>query len=341
MTKKAETQPRPSTFVPAITTIAVPLLLFGRHKKEANQTPQQSTEQAPPKPKKKLTGLSITKYEIAGEKIKFQDIQGLFKKRLVTVKEFPIYEVSAVESSANWLSLIWKDETYSFLLKKKTDSFAKLQEQIQSMLLEHKTALEKQDKTTLRRKELLNALDVFLPIVDSSFDILMGLHQKRADWSHLEAIMQPLGNSFSFKAESLPPLEINFSNISAAIESQAAKETSKETFNALKTIHDYFQGLKAEDDLADGIPNFEHVKAVIMVYYTLNDLLLAKITGERDSKIEVSYLDSMIKMLSMATNVKLGSETLLAIVNRLDVGVNRVDVVGVARALFREQLKLL
>jgi hypothetical protein len=340
MTNKAEPQPRQSTFVPAITTIAVPMLLFGIHKKEANPNPQ-STQETPEKSKKKPVGLSVTKYEIAEDKIKFQDTRGLYKKRWVTVKEFPIYEVSAVESSANWLSLIWKGETHSFLLKNKTDSFAKLQEQIQSMLQDHKTALEKQEKATLRRTELLKALDAFLPIIDSSFNILMGLHQKRVDWSRIEASMQPLYSNFSFKAQSLSTLEIDFSNVAATVKNQAVKETSKETFNVLKTIHDYFQGLKTQDDLAEVTPNFEHIKAVIMAYYTLNDLLLAKITGEKDSKEEVSYLDSRIRVLSESTNVKLGSETLLAIVNRLDVGVNRSDVVDAARALFWEQLKLL
>jgi hypothetical protein len=169
----------------------------------------------------------------------------------------------------------------------------------------------------------------------------MRLHQKRVDWSRIEASVQPLCSNFSFKSQSLAPFEIEFFNVVAAVKSQDVKETSKETFNVLKAIHDYFQGLKTQDDLAEVTPNFEHVKAVVMAYYTLNDLLLAKITGEKDSKEEMSYLDGMIKVLSAATNVKLGSETLLAIVNRLDVGVNRTDVVGAARALFLEQLKFL
>ncbi len=341
MTNKAETQPHQNTFVPAITTIAVPLLLFGRHKKEADQNPQQSTQPEPQKPKKKPTGLSITKYEIAEDKIKFQDIKGSFKKRWVTVKEFPIYEISALESLDNWLSLTWKDETHSFLLKKKTDSFAKLQEQLQSMLLEHQTALQKKEKATLRRTDVLNALNAFLPIVDSSFDILMGLHQKRVDWSRIEAIMQPLGGNFSFKAQSLASLEIDFSKVAGVVKSQAAKDTSKETFYVLKTIHDYFTGLKAEDDLADTSPNFEHIKAVVLAYYTLNDLLLAKIVGEKDREKEETYLEGKLKTLYEGTNVKMGIEQLLAIMDRLSVDLDRDDVVGEARVLFREQLKLL
>jgi len=341
MTNKTDSPTHQTTFVPAITTVAVPLLIFGQHKKETTTNTPQTTPQTPPKPKKKPTGTAITKYEIAEEKIKFLNIKGFFKKRWVTVKEFPVYEITAVESLDNWLSLTWKGEVHSFLLKKNADSFAKLQEQIQTMLLEHQAALEKKMKATLRRTELLGAINASLPIVDLSFDVLMGLHQKRIDWSRIEECMQGLGTSFSYKAQSLPLLELDFSKVTAAVKSQTAKDASKETFSCLKTIHAYFTGLKAEDDLADATPNFLQTKTAILAYYTLNDLLLAKVVGDKDSKKEETYLDELLKSLSEGTNVKVESEQLLIEVGKFGSEENREDVAEGVRGLFREQLKLL
>jgi hypothetical protein len=341
MTNKSDSPTNQITFVPAVTTVALTLLIFGRHKKETPPNAPQTSPQAPQKPKKKPTGTTITKYEISEDKIKFQNTKGFFKKRWVTVKEFPVYEISSVESLGNWLSLTWKGETHSFLLKKKADSFSKLQEQIQTMLLEHQAALEKKERATLRRTELLGALNASLPIVDSSFDILLGLNQKRVDWSQIEGYLQGLGGGFSLKPQSLTPLELDFSKVGAAAKNEAAKETSNEAFNCLKIIHDYFLELKAEDDLTETTPNFEHAKAVVLAYYTLNDLLLAKVTGERDSKKEVDYLDELLKTLSEQTNVKLSAEQLLAVVDKLGSEANPGDGVNEVRRLFVEQLKLL
>jgi len=180
-----------------------------------------------------------------------------------------------------------------------------------------------------------------MPIVDSSFDILMGLHQKRIDWTSIDADVQPLGASYSFKASTLEPFDLDFSKVAAAVKRQVAKEASKETLNVLKAIHSYFTGLKPENDLAGTNPNFEHAKAAVLAYYTLNDLLLAKIVGEKDSQKEMVYLEETIKTLSDGTNVKVDVVGLWASVDKMGVEAERESAVAEARALFREQLKQL
>ena len=101
--------------------------------KKQNQNPTAATTQeAPPKTKpKKPTGTAVTKYEIAQDKVKFYAAKGALKKRWVVINEFPIYEISAVESLGNWLSITWKGTAYPFILKQKNASFAKLNEQLQ------------------------------------------------------------------------------------------------------------------------------------------------------------------------------------------------------------------
>jgi hypothetical protein len=108
----------------------------------------------------------------------------------------------------------------------------------------------------------------------------------------------------------------------------------------LKAVHGYFTGLKPEDDLASFNPNFEQAKSAVLTYYTLNDLLLAKVVGEKDSKREVAYLEELLKAFE-GTSVKVDLAALLGIVDGAFIEASRGNAVFEVRALFREQLKQL
>jgi hypothetical protein len=314
-------------------------LLFGRKKKQPTQTGPAPETSAKPKPKK-LTGQKVSKCEVAEEKVKFSNTKGLFKKRWVVEKEFPINEITAVETQQNWVSLTWSNQAYQFKLKNKNESFVKLQEQIQTLQSERQKAKALDEKVAQRKADLLGLLDRSLPIVDSSFDILIGLHAKRVDWHQVEASLQPLGASFSYKPVSLPPLDLDFAVVTAAVKSQIAKDTSKETLSVLKQLHGFFTGLKPEGDLGGFNPNFEHAKAAVLAYYTLNDLLLAKVVGDKDSKKEVAFLEELLKAFE-GTGVKVDLAALLSLVDGAAVEAERGSAVFEVRALFREQLKQL
>lgn len=312
--------------------------LFGRNKKQQSQTGSKQEASVKPKPKK-LTGFRVAKYEIAEGKVAFSNMKGLSKKRWVVEKEYPIYEISAVETQGNWLSITWNNQAYQFMLKK-GESFAKLQEQIRGMQLERQKARELNERVAQRKADLLVLINRSLPIVDSSFDILIGLHAKRVDWRLVEAYAQTLGNSFSIKLATLTPLDLDFAAIESAVKTQLAKDTSKETLSVLRAIHGYFTGLKPEDDLAGFNPNFEHAKTALLAYYTLNDLLLGKVVGEKDSAKEVAYLEALLKAFE-GTGVKIDSTALLAAIDGAAFEDQRGEAVFGARALFREQLKQL
>lgn len=310
--------------------------LFGRKKKQP--PPAGSVQEAPAKPKpRKLMGLKVAKYEVAEGKVKFSNMKGLFKKRWVIEKEFPLTEITSVETQENWISLTWSNQAYQFKLKSKSESFAKLQEQIQTLQTEQRTAKELNERAAKRKADLLGLIDRSLPIVDSSFDILIGLHAKRVDWRQVEASSQTLGASFSYTPITLPQLDLDFAAIDAAVKSQIAKDTSKETLTVLKSVHGYFTGLKPED-LAGFNPNCEHAKAAVLAYYTLNDLLLARVVGEKDSKKEIAYLEELLKAFE-GTGVKVDLAALLGAVGGASVEAKRDNAVFEVRALFREQLK--
>lgn len=320
------------------------LLLFGRKKnKEATRAAQETPVTPAPatKPKSKRKGIAIDKYEIKENLLKFFVMKGLFKKRWVVIKEIPIAEISNVESFGNELSITWKDATDLLVLKKKSETFTALREQVLALLEERQITLEKDNKASLRRSDLLGLINSTVGVVDLSFDLLMGLQVKRVDWSMLEGHSKSLGPSISFSGQTIPSLTIDFSNISSAINNQVVKETSKETLSVLKTIYGYFDGLKLEEDLSEPHPNFKDAKAVVTAYYTLNDLLLGKIVGDKDSKKEVAWLETVLQGLAAETNFKVSFEELTSCIDRMGVEVDGESVVEDARGIFRQQLKML
>ena len=84
----------------------------------------------------------------------------------------------------------------------------------------------------------------------------------------------------------MPPLNLDFLKISSAINSQNLQKTSKEAYNILKTIFEYFNGLSVDDDFKESVPNFQSAKTIILAYYALNDLLLGKLVGDKENKKE-------------------------------------------------------
>jgi len=320
-------------FTPLITTIAFPIL-FGRRKKI--ESPQEKTSVARPKPKELL----VAKYELTDSVVKFSVVKGFPKKRWVLIKEIPIHEITSIENFENELRITWNGSAYLFVLKNKYESFSALRDQIQSLLEEHKKILQKNENTDLRKADLIETINASISVVNLSFNILMSLHKKRVDWARLESYSESLGNCLRFTGQILEPLNTDFSRISAAIKKQIPKETSKETYNTLKAIYEYFNSLKPEKDLKEIIPNLENAKAIILAYFMLNDILFGRVIGEEDDVKELLSLETTLVDLTDHTKIRIDIEKIKANINRFEVESDN-DAVEESRAVFREFLKLL
>ncbi len=335
---KNKTNPKPTQhknhnypFTPTITTIAVPLLIGQRKKTEATQekTLKQNT-----KPK----GLAVVKYEVSDDKVKFFAAKGFLKKRWVIIKEIPLNGITSIESLGNELNLTWNGAVYSFVFKQKSESFDALRNQIQGLLAEQQKTVESTEKTSLKKNDLAQTVKASIGIVDLSFDILMGLHEKRVNWTRLESYADSLGSTLNFKGQTMTPLNLEFAKVSAAIKRQVPKETSKEAYNILKSIYEYFNSLKPDNDLTDTNLNAQNVKAVISAYYMLNDLLFGKVIGEKDNKKESLALESVLLTLANESIVKVNVEELNAGMDRLGVDVDSKGVIGETREIFKKHL---
>jgi hypothetical protein len=196
-------------------------------------------------------------------------------------------------------------------------------------------------KLPLRRNELLTIMDCSIGLVDLSFDILVTLREKRINWQRIEEKAKDLGATFSFTGQTMPSLNLDFQKLSSTIKKQLLRETTKEIRDILKVIYDYFDGLTIDDDIKEGIPNFVIVKAIILSYYVLNDLLLAKAFGDKDNTKEIRQLESVLQILSINTEFKVDIDTLKASINKEIADDDLETFIYDSREIFKEQLKLL
>jgi len=305
-------------------------LLIGRQK-NAESIQEKSGENK----KLKSKGLVITKYEISDNKIKFFDAKGFPKKHWVLIKEIPIQEISGIESFGNELRITWNEEVYTFVSKKNSESIISLCDNMQSLLKDRKKTIENNEKSFVRKNALRKVMDV----IDSSFDILMGLNEKKIDWIHLEGNVA--GVLDSWKLDEGAPLNLDFTNVSAAIKRRIAEETSKEAYGILKFVYQHFDGLKPQDYQKDDSVNLPNAKNLILAYYMLNDVLFGKVVGEVDNEREILALEGVLLDLANGSNVKLNIEELKSGIYKLGVEVDRDRIFKDIRGSFKQKLIML
>ena len=273
-------------------------------------------------PKKKQKGIEVAKVEVSDNIAKFFVAKGLGKKQWIVVREIPVLEIEHVEKFGNELSVTWKGVTDSFFTKEKTDLFGKLVDQVNGILEDQRKSKEnseKEEKAALRRNELLGVINTSVGIIDQSFNVLIGLQEKRINWQRLEGYSNGFGKNLSFTGQTMPPLNLDFSKISSAIKSQLPKETSNEAYSILKAAYGYFNGLNLDDDPKENHPNFHDAKSVILAYFMLNDLLLGKVVGDKENNEEISQLESVLQNLAAETNFKVNIDELKSTINKIDV----------------------
>lgn len=196
-------------------------------------------------------------------------------------------------------------------------------------------------KAALRGNELLKAINASIGIVDLSFDILIGLQNKRIDWQQLEDYTDGLGEKLNFTAESIPHLNLDFSKFSLAIKGQIPRETAKEAYNILAAVHGYFRGLRLDNEIEGSLPNFREAKALVSAYFMLNDLWLGKVAGDNENEKEKSQLETVLQNLAEKGNFKVNFQALWGCLDKTCPMIDIASVIEESRGIFKEQLKVL
>jgi hypothetical protein len=198
--------------------------------------------------------------------------------------------------------------------------------------------IESYGKISLRRNELVGVINSSIGVVVLYFDVLIGLQKKRIDWAQLEDYSKAFGEKLSFIGETMTSLSLDFRGISSAIESQIPKKTSEEAYSILKAIYDYFESLSHDDDFKKSVLNFLSAKTIVLSYYTLNDLLLAKVVGDREVTKEIHQLESVLQILVNSTIFKIDIEALMISLSKVIAENDLKSYVEGSRVIFREAL---
>jgi hypothetical protein len=281
---------------------------------------------------------AISDFELSNGVLKFFNPHGLFKKKIAVVREIPVSEIDSVESYWNELSITWNGVTNIFFKKNSFESFSDLRDKIRALLEENQTAKQKQQNTDLRQTELVALINGVAPVIDICFDVLMLLHEKRADWPKINQISVNMLQDLTLTGQTLPPLSLDFSSFSNAVATKKPEVVSTEAYSLLWAIHDYFFGLKPNDNQANGYPDFHIAIATIDSYYALNDIFLGKIVKDKDHEMENRFLEDSLKGLGEATGFRVDVEALKAGFARFDVEGNKDSLVADTRTIFKAQL---
>jgi hypothetical protein len=96
--------------------------------------------------------------------------------------------------------------------------------------------------------------------------------------------------------------------------------------------------LSFDDDIKESTPNFLSTKAIILSYYTLNDILLGKASGDKENKKEILQLENFLQILANEGIFKSNSETLFASINKLNPENDLENLIDNTRNIFKEEL---
>jgi hypothetical protein len=210
---------------------------------------------------------------------------------------------------------------------------------ISGMFEEKSKSIWGDEQIAQRRTELLEVVKASIGLIELSFDILIGLQEKRINWVRLEEYSDVFGLNLNFTLQTMPPLNLGIQKISSAINSQDPQKTSTEAYNILKTVFEYFNVLNVEDDNKESVPNFQSAKAIILAYYILNDLLLGKLVGDKENKKESHQLESDLELLTNSTSFKVNIEELRVNIEKVTPENDLESVIDNIRGIFKEQLK--
>ena len=276
--------------------------------------------------------------ELTPNALRFYTEKGHLKKRKENVKEIQIADIESIERDENEFSITWKGTDYAFVSEN-----AKLVEavyaKVAEALKEHKKPLDDKETVNQTQIELSETLRISLEMVDSLFDILRSLHG-RTEWNRIEAYLKPSEESIrNLACQKIETINLDFTKLTLAIKEHNSKEASKETYNILKELYEYYSGLTSKNESLEQIhPNYHDAKTTILTYYALNDIILGTIVGDEEIRKEINELVMMLNDLSKEANPKINVDAIKESIDKLCVEKEKENIIEESRAVFIQQL---
>ena len=278
--------------------------------------------------------------ELSGDTIKFHPDKERFKKQKEIAKEIPLADVENIDRMANEISITWKGVTETFVMQK-AELAITIYERITAALDEQRKMLEDNEAAKQKQNEVTKKLlSIAIEIVDSLFDVLRSL-QGRVDLNRLEGYLERSEENIrGFTDLNIGTINLDLTKLSLAIKEHLLEETSKEIIILLRSLYEYFSGLTSQNEIFEQThPNYQDAKTTIIAYYTLNDIILGTIVGDKEVGKERNELVMMLDDLSKGTDLKINVDEIKDVINKLGMEKGKESVIEESRAVFRQQLK--
>jgi len=300
---------------------------------------QTETEFSESAVKAYLIGLGSGTLEFIDNTIKFHIEKGRLRKRKELVREIPMADIEGMDRVGKEISITWKGITDIFVIEE-TESAGAIFKMIPKASREQKKVFEDKEVAKQKRNEISKTVSITMNIADSLFDILRSLHGW-VDWNRVEGFLKRSEENVGIVTDQeMGILELDFKKLSLAIEERLPEEISKEAYDLLRLLHDYFSGLISENDSLKEIhPNYSDARTAIQAYYLLNDIVLGTIVGDDEIGKEHNELLMTLENLSRGTGLKINIDAIKDVIAKLSVEKGKESVIERSRAMFRQQLK--
>jgi hypothetical protein len=286
-----------------------------------------------------LIGLGSGTLEFIDNTIKFHVEKGRLRKRKELVREIPMADIEGMDRVGKEISITWKGTTDIFVIEE-TESAGTIFKRIPKTSREQKKVFEDKEAAKQKRNEISKTISIAMNITDSLFDILRSLHGW-VDWKPVEGFLKSSEeNAARLTDQTMKTIELDFTKLSLAIKERLPEETSKETYNLLRMLYDYFGGLDSENEFLKEIhPNYSDAKTAIQAHYLLNDIVLGTMLEDEEIGKEHNELLITLEDLSKGTGLKINVTAIKDVIAQLGVDKEKERVVKESRAVFRKQLE--
>ena len=299
---------------------------------------QTETEFSESAVKAYLIGLGSGTLEFIDNTIKFHIEKGRLRKRKEVVREIPMADIEGMDRVGKEISITWKGITDIFVIEE-TESAGTIFKRIPKASREQKKVVEDKEVAKQKRNEISKTVSITMNMADSLFDILRSLHGW-VDWKRVEGFLKRSEeNAARLTDQKMETIELDFTKLSLAIKERLPEETSKETYNLLRLLHDYFGGLDSENEFLKEIhPNYYDAKTTIQAHYLLNDIVLGTILEDEEIGKEHNELMMTLEDLSRGTGLKININAIKDVIAKLGGEKGKEIAIEKSRAVFRQQL---
>ena len=282
-----------------------------------------------------LISLGSGTLKLIDNTLSFEMEEGFLRKRRTIVRKVSMLDIENMNRTENVLRISWKGFTDIFIIEK-TELAGTVFEMIPQTSREQRIMFNDKEVAKQKQNELVNMLNAAMETIDLLFDILRSL-QRWVDWSHIEYLLKKsVKKAEEIKDQSNYRLEMDFSELSLAIKGRELEEISKETYNLLRFLYDYFSELVPANESLKQI--YYYAKTTIRAYYLLNNIKLGMMVRNEVEK-ETFVLVETLEELSKSTGLKLNIDVLKDVVNKVGVEQQKESVIEETRAVFKKQIE--